>query len=127
MSEDGVERRATMLPMGTIFANYAAFINRCREGFIIPTRFVILQDWASEVPGSAQSLSSGWPRHALGRGSALTVWPFEMASTYSRGVELGAIRIWHVVAANGSFRCCHQSLGRGDAGRSPGADLSERF
>jgi hypothetical protein len=50
-----------------------------------------------------------------------------MAPTYSRGVELGAIRIWPAVAANGSFRRCHQGLVRGDAARSHDADLSERF
>jgi len=59
--------------------------------------------------------------------SALTAWPFEMGPAYSCGVELGAIRISPVVAANGSFRCCHQRLRRGDAARSHGADLSERF
>ena len=59
--------------------------------------------------------------------SALTAWPFETAPTYFRGVELGAIRIWPVVAANGSFRCCHQSLGCGDAARPHGADLRERL
>jgi hypothetical protein len=59
--------------------------------------------------------------------SALTAWQFEMVPTYSGGVKLGAIPIWPVVAANGSFRCCHQSLGRGDAAKSHGADLSERF
>jgi len=59
--------------------------------------------------------------------SALTAWPFEMAPRYSRGVHLGAIRIWPEVAANGSFRCCHPRPGRGDAARSHGADLCERF
>src|SRR5271165_4072288 len=59
--------------------------------------------------------------------AALTARPFETAPTYSRGVELGAIRIWPGVAANGSFRGCHQSLWRGDAARSHGADVSERF
>ena len=55
---------------------------------------------------------------------ALTAWPFETAPTCSRGVELGAIRIWPVVAASGSFRGCYQSLQRV---RSHGADASERF
>jgi hypothetical protein len=59
--------------------------------------------------------------------SPLTAWPFETAPTHPRGVELGAIRIWSVVAANGSFRCCRQTLERGDAARSHGADVSERF
>jgi hypothetical protein len=59
--------------------------------------------------------------------TALTAPPFEVAPTNSRGVELGAIRIWSEVAANGSCRCCYQSLGHGDAARLHGADLSGRF
>ena len=59
-------------------------------------------------------------------GVSLTAWRFKTTSAYSRGVELGAIRISPVVAAYGSFRCCHQGLRRGDAARLHGADLSER-
>ena len=59
--------------------------------------------------------------------SSLKAWLFGIAPTNSRGVKLGAIRFWRGVAANGSFRCCCQSLGRGDLTRSYGEHLSERF
>ena len=42
-------------------------------------------------------------------------------------VELGAIRIWPVVAANGRCRSFHRGRGYGDAARSHGVGLSKRF
>jgi hypothetical protein len=60
-------------------------------------------------------------RSPAGRLPAVSAWPFETAR------EPDAIRIWPVVFANGRFRCRHQGCGRGDAARSHGADLSERF
>lgn len=51
--------------------------------------------------------------------------PTEPAPACSRGAELGAIQIYHVVAVNSRF-LCHQLLGRGAATRYYDLSLIER-
>jgi hypothetical protein len=104
--------KASAEPAPPILAAASVIPQPCLHHLVTPTRRSFLREDARE--------------DALRLSSVLTARPFESATVRSYRVDFAAIRTCYAATLNGKSRCCCQLLGRRDATRWHGVELSER-
>ena len=100
--------KASAEPAPLILAAASVIPQPCLHHLVTPTRGSFLKEDAPRLS------------------SVLTARPFESATVRSYRVDFAAIRTCYAATLNGKSRCCCQLLGRRDATRWHGVELSER-